>query len=106
LIHSQEVLVSKFSEAWVMLIMDKASLIKWIQWMGLSVGGLKLFTFTLLRMTLFLWNGMVWLSQTISLGLSEKTCVSLIVRKITWRTRSWQNCESKYMEACVVMQKY
>jgi hypothetical protein len=43
---------------------------------------------TLMRLTLFLWNGMVWPSQTTSLGLSEKTCVSLIVRKITWRMRS------------------
>jgi hypothetical protein len=51
--------MSKFSVACIMLITDKASLIKWIQWMGLSmIGGLKLFTITLLMMTLFLWNGM------------------------------------------------
>jgi hypothetical protein len=38
---------------------------------------------SLLRMTLFLWNGMEWLSQTICLGLSKKTSVSLIAIKIT-----------------------
>ena len=74
--------------AHIMLITDVALLIKWIQWMAPSIGGLKLFTIALLRMTLFLRNGMVWQSQTTSLGLSEKTNVSLIVRKITWRMRS------------------
>jgi hypothetical protein len=68
--------------------MDMASLIKWIHWTGLSIGGLKLFTITLLRMTLFLWNGMEWPSQTICLALNEKTSVSLIAIKVTWRMRS------------------
>jgi hypothetical protein len=58
LINSQEVLMSKISVAHIMSITDMASLMKWIQWMGLSIGDLKLFTITLLRMTLFLWNGM------------------------------------------------
>jgi hypothetical protein len=57
LINSQEVLMSKISVAHIMSITDMASLMKWIQWMGLSIGDLKLFTITLLRMTLFLWNG-------------------------------------------------
>jgi hypothetical protein len=32
--------------------------------------------------------------------------VSLIVRKITWRMRSWWNCNSKYMETSILMEKY
>jgi hypothetical protein len=56
--------------------------------MALSIGSLRLFTITLLKMILFLWNGMEWLSQIICLGLSEKTSVSLVAIKITWRMRS------------------
>jgi hypothetical protein len=50
--------MSKISVAHIMSITDMASLMKWIQWMGLSIGDLKLFTITLLRMTMFLWHGM------------------------------------------------
>ncbi len=107
LINSQEVLMSKSFVACIMSIMDTASLIewiqwmglsigslklliKWIQWMGLSIGSLKLFTITLLRMILFLCNGMEWPSQIICLGLSEKTSVTL-------------NCMSDYMEISIIM---